>query len=280
LTEKTEDDDLKIPPFEPAPKVEEPTDDAITALKAQIDEEKRLRVAAEQRLNVSVQEAHRAKLDAGDSQLQLVNTAIDTVEAQQTTLEAAHEEALRSSDFAAATQLQREMSRNEAKLLQLRNGKAAMEAAPKPEAPKQIQLDPVEALANQLTPRSAAWVRSHPECARDPKLYSKMLAAHNLAMADGIAPDSDEYFQSVESVVFKKAPAPKEDADDTGAEDPMKDTARRAAPPPAAPASRGSSNGRSVTLTAAQREAAEIAGMTEEEYAKSAKLLKAEGRIH
>ena len=279
MTDKTEDEvKLEIPPFEPAPKAEEP-DPAVAALKKQLDDERSLRVAAEQRANASVQEAHKAKLDAGDSQLQLVNTAIDTVEGNQLAMKGAYAEAMRNSDFDAAAEIQATMADNAAKLLQLRNGKAAMEAAPKPEAPRPIQTDPVEALANQLTPRSAAWVRAHPECARDPKLYSKMIAAHNLAMADGIQPDSDEYFQSVESVVFKKAPAPKEDVDDTGAEDPMKDTARRAAPPPAAPASRGQSNGRSATLTAAQREAAEIAGMTEEEYGRSVKLLKAEGRM-
>jgi hypothetical protein len=282
VAEKVEDelDAGGIPPFEPAPKVEEPAEDpAIAALKAQIDEERRLRHAAEQRANTSVQEAHKAKLDAGDSQLQLVNTAIDTVESNQTAMKGAYAEAMRNGDFDAAAEIQATMADNSAKLLQLRNGKAAMEAAPPPEAPKPIQTDPVEALASQLTPRSAAWVRAHPECARDPKLYQKMIAAHNLAVADGVTPDSDEYFQSVESVVFKRE-APKEDTDAAGADDPMKDTARRAAPPPAAPASRGQSNGRRVTLTAAQREAADIAGQSEEEYARNLGALKAEGRIH
>jgi hypothetical protein len=61
----------------------------------------------------------------------------------------------------------------------------------------------------------------------------------------------------------------------------MRDAAHRApaAPPPAAPVSRGD-NRNAVRLSAAQREAAELSGMTEQEYAKSVQALKAEGRLH
>ena len=188
--------------------------DPILELKAQLERERTSRIDAERRANESEQNAHKSKVEVADSQLQLVTTAIDRVKETSTQLKVALAEAMRAGDFDTAAEMQSQMSDNAAKLLQLENGKAAMEAQPKPQAPKPIQLDPVEALAAQLTPRSATWVRAHPECARDPKLYAKMIAAHNIAVADGIAPDSDEYFQTVESVVFKKAPEPAAAEDD------------------------------------------------------------------
>ena len=255
--------------------------DPILELKAQLERERTSRIDAERRANESEQNAHKSKVEVADSQLQLVTTAIDRVKETSTQIKVALAEAMRAGDFDAAAELQSQMSDNAAKLLQLENGKAAMEAQPKPQAPKPIQLDPVEALAAQLTPRSATWVRAHPECARDPKLYAKMIAAHNIAVADGIAPDSDEYFQTVESVVFKKAPEPAPAEDD---DDPMASAAKiapaRQAAPPAAPVSRGTPNGRGVRLSPAEREAAEMAGMTEQEYAAAREHLKREGRIH
>ena len=255
--------------------------DPILELKAQLERERTSRIDAERRANESEQKAHKSKIEVADSQLQLVTTAIDRVKETSTQIKVALAEAMRAGDFDAAAELQSQMSDNAAKLLQLENGKAAMEAQPKPQAPKPIQLDPVEALAAQLTPRSATWVRAHPECARDPKLYAKMIAAHNIAVADGIAPDSDEYFQTVESVVFKKAPEPAPAEDD---DDPMASAAKiapaRQAAPPAAPVSRGTPNGRGVRLSPAEREAAEMAGMTEQEYAAAREHLKREGRIH
>ncbi len=275
MADKEEEDLLKqIPPFNPEP----PKEDPVAALKTQLDGERAARVAAERRANELDQVAHKARVDAGATELQMIITAIEMVRSNQITLKTAYAEALRVGDFEAAAEIQNDMATNAAKSLQLENGKAAMEAAPKPEPPKPI-VDPVEALANQLTPRSAAWVRAHPDYVRNAALNRKMIAAHEMTVADGIQEDTDEYFKSVEALLFKKtAPAVVEEDSQS---DPTKEAAQRApaAPPPAAPASRGSGNGRGHTLTAAQREAAQIAGQTEEEYARNVQLLKAEGRM-
>ena len=265
----------------PPPPLAPETPDPILELKAQLESERAARADAERRANEAAKTAHQAQIETADNQMQLVNTAIDRVKEQSVHLKASYVEALRDGNFEAAAEIQSDMSTNAAKLLQLENGKAAMEAQPKPKAPEPAPLDPVEALAAQLTPRSAAWVRAHPECARDQKLYQKMLAAHNIAIADGITPDSDEYFQSVEATVFKKAP-PAAAADDD-ADDPMA-VAAKAAParsvaPPAAPVSRGSSS-RSIRLTPQEREAAEMSGMTEEAYAAAKADMIRSGRMH
>jgi hypothetical protein len=131
---------------------------------------------------------------------------------------------------------------------------------------------PVEELARRLTPRSADWVRAHPECATNPRMFQKMIAAHNLAVADGLQADTDDYFAFVEQTVgYQPRRAAPEQQDD----DPMAYSAQvtsRRSSPPAAPVSRSPMNGdgrsqvRGFRLSSSEKEAAEIAHMTEEEY--------------
>jgi hypothetical protein len=153
----------------------------------------------------------------------------------------------------------------------LEDGKKAMATRPK-QAPQPVQTDPVEALAGQLSAngghRSADWVRAHPEFARDARQYQRMIAAHNLAVADGAAVETDAYFAAVESILglTKAAPA---------AEDPP----TRRSPPPAAPVGRPE-NPRAVRLSAEEVEMASMMGMTNEEWAKNKQALRAEGRLH
>jgi hypothetical protein len=178
-------------------------------------------------------------------------------------------------DFARATEIQSEMSANSAKLLQLENGRQAMENAPRQPEPQMPPTDPVEDFASRLSPRSADWVRKHPEFVRDQRLNAKMIAAHNLAVADGIPTDTDEYFEAIEETLKV---TPKNDTDDQYA---AKAVRRRDAAPAAAPANRGGQSASSnvVRLSAAEREMAEMMGMKPEDYAKNKVALKKEGKI-
>jgi hypothetical protein len=274
----------------PVEKHEPPTPDPIAELKAQLAREQSARADAEKRANELAQAAHTSQNEVADSQLQLVNSAIDRVKENRSLIKSAKTQAMAAGDWDAVAELDEQLADDAARLLQLENGKAAMEAQPKPQAPQPIRTmaqDPVEALASQLTPRSAAWVRAHPECARDPKLYAKMIAAHNLAVANDVEPDSDEYFQTVEQTIYNKKPATNVETTDDD-DDPMA-AAAKAVPartaPPAAPVSRGNANSRSMRLTAEEREVAASNHQTEEEYAKAkADLIKegryGQGRIH
>jgi len=279
----TEDDDITLelaPEEEPeaveAPQEEEPA--YITELKRQLSEEKAARIRAEQQVHQANRETHRAKSEVDDTNLQLVVNAIDTVNRDIELLSQAHTYALQSGDFDRATKIQREMSANEAKLLQLNNGKEALENAPRQPEPQMAPLDPVEDLASRLSPRSADWVRKHPEFVRDQRLNAKMIAAHNLAVADGIPTDTDEYFDAIEETL-KVTPKPAQnDTDDQYA---AKAVRRRDAAPAAAPANRGGQSASSnvVRLSAAEREMAEMMGMKPEDYAKNKVALKKEGKI-
>jgi hypothetical protein len=280
--DKTEEkDDVKVVHAEESSsKTEIAGEEGVEELKRRLEEERRLRVEAEKRAREYAQRETSARNEVQDSNLTLVTNAIETVKQNNSILKANYRDAMSVGDFDKAAEIQEALSSNSAKLLQLEQGKQALESMPKhqPEVPA----DPVEALASQLSPRSADWIRRNPQCATDQRLFQKMLAAHNLAMADGIVPDSDEYFEFVESTInLRKAPARK--ADPVADEDPMaaaaKPTQRRTSPP-AAPVTRGENRSNVVRLTSQEREMAQMMGMTDKEYATHKLALQKAGKMN
>lgn len=273
-----EEVELELPETEEPETPEPPEPEYVTELKRQIETERAARQAAEQKLHQAAKDVHRSRAEVEDTNLQLVVNAIDTVSRDIELLSQAHTFALQNGDFDRATKLQREMSANEAKLLQLENGRDAMQNAPRQPEPVMTPSDPVEAFASQLSPKSADWVRRHPEFVRDQRLNAKMIAAHNLAVADGIPTDSEEYFASIEETLKIKPSAARSETDDSFS---AKVVQRRDAAPPAAPANRGGQSRSSnvVRLSSAQIEMAEMMGMDPKEYAKNMMALKKEGKI-
>lgn len=276
----TEDDEIELEleqeELPEVPENEEP--EFVKDLKAQLAAEKAARAAAEQKLHQAAREVHHARSEVDDTNLQLVVNAIDTVNRDIDLLKQAHTYAMQNGDFARATEIQSEMSANAAKLLQLENGRQAMESAPRKPEPVAPPADPVEAFASQLSRRSADWVRQHPEFVTDPRMNAKMIAAHNLAVADGIPTDTDEYFEAIEQTLKVAPKAAKTETDDQYA---AKVVRRRDAAPAAAPSNRGNQSASTnvVRLSAAQREMAEMMGMKPEEYAKNLVALKKEGKM-
>jgi len=259
----------------------DPVDNTLDTLKAQLDEERKARQEAQRRASEAEYSAYEAKGEVQDTSLHLVSNAIDTVIQNNNILKANYRDAMAMGDFDTAADIQSEMSSNAAKLLQLEQGKQALENQPRQPAPTPYVADPVEALASQLSPRSADWVRRNPQFATDPRLYQKMLAAHNLAMADDIPADSDDYFAAIEDTLRIRRQDNSDDYDAMA--DAAKPTQRRSAPP-AAPVSRSGGGGGSkpnrVTLTAAEREMASMMGMTPEEYGRNKLTLQKEGKLN
>lgn len=281
-TAKTDEkDDIKVVKAEETPaKTEIAGEEGVEELRRRLESERQLRIEAEKRAREYAQRESNARNEVQDSNLTLVTNAIETVKQNNSILKANYREAMSVGDFDKAAEIQEALSSNAAKLLQLEQGKQALESMPKqqPQAP----VDPVEALASQLTPRSAAWVRRNPECVTDQRLFQKMIAAHNLAVADGIEPDSDEYFEFVESTINLKKTAPKRmdpvaDADPTAAA--AKPMQRRTSPP-AAPVTRGGERSNVVRLTAQEREMAQMMGMSDKEYATHKLALQKEGKLN
>ena len=255
-------------------------EEGINDLKMKLEQERSGRIEAERQARRATEVAVEAKNEVQDTNLHLVKNAIDTVKRNNDILKYNYSEAMAVGDYTKAAEIQEGMSMNTSKLMELERGRSHMESAPKYEVPQQQRpSDPVEALASQLSPRSADWVRRNPQCVTDPRMYQKMVAAHNLAMADGYQADSDDYFGFVEDTlrISKRV--------DIGDDDPMsasaKVTQRRS--PPAAPVSRSGTGTGSrpnvVRLTKAEAETAKDLGMTEQDYARNKLLLQKEGRL-
>lgn len=254
---------VETPPVVAKPEIlpEEGLEKLKADLEAERAEKEALRqgkLEAEAAANQSAQREHAARTETQESQLSTVTAAISNLEQASGILKSNYSAALQAQDFDAAAEINDQLAEAKANLIVLRQGKQNLEAAPKPQVQQyQPQVDPVEALCSQLQPKSAAWVRQHPECARDPALLRKMGAAHELAVAEHPV-ESDGYFARVEELMGYK----------TG--EPIEQPQRRAAPS-AAPVSRsGTANGSRpnvIRLTAAQREAAADSGLTDKEYA-------------
>jgi len=276
----------KEPEIEPKSEIE--PDEGIQDLKLKLETERQARYEAEKQARMAEERAYRASTDVHDSNLQLVRNAIETVKVTSDNLKRAYSEALSVGDYEKSAEIQEAMSLNAARLMELERGRVAMENAPPPSAPAPQQpIDPVEALASQLSPRSGDWLRRNPQCATDPRLYQKMVAAHNLAVADGYAPDSNDYFDFIEDTLKinrrQTSQSPRtQTEDDEPLSSASKPVQRRSAPP-AAPVSRaGTPTGQrpnQVRLTRQEAETARDLGMSEEEYARNKMLLQKEGRL-
>ena len=136
-------------------------DDGIAELKKKLDEERLGRADAEKRAHEAAQREFKARGDVDDTNLALVNTAIETVKGNMTGLKANYAQLAAAGEWEKAADVQALMATSAAKLLQLENGKEALANRPKQQAPQVASA--VERFAQTRTPRSAAWVRSHPQ---------------------------------------------------------------------------------------------------------------------
>lgn len=264
-------------------------EDAVAKLEKSLADERTLRLAAESRANEASKAEAKARGETQETQIDFVKGAIARTTSEGDALEQKYAEAAAAGDWLAAGKIQRQMGKNEAELLQLQSGLKRLEAEPKP-VPR-AAADPVEAAVQGMTPKSAAWVRAHPEFIHDQRKYNMMIAAHNMAIAQGHKADEPGYFQSIETqlgVTPAQAAARQDPADtplpgENAVTEAAKPSGGRNGAAPAAPVSRSAAptgkNGRTMTLTPQQVEMAAHMGMTNEEYAFQVLKLKEEGRL-
>ena len=250
--------------------------EGIEELRAKLAESEQRRIAAESRAAGAGRSAEEVQRN---SHLLTINGALEVLASQMSGHKAAYSAAMAAGDFDQAADIQEKMASNAAERRELMNGKAYIETrGPATGAPAPSS-DRLEAIANGLTPKSAAWVRAHPEFARDEDKTNLMIAAHYKALAAKLPNESPEYFAFVEKELgighSDRRPAP------NGADTVEVDTSapalsaaaapaqRRDTQPSAAPASRGTGSKRVIRLTPQEVEAAKISGMSNEEYARN-----------
>lgn len=235
-------------------------DDPISDLKGQFEQLKgtlnnttqRL-VGAERELDTTRQELANTKKEVTTSQLDTVVTGLQAAEADGNAAEKDYVSAFEAGDAAAMARAQRKMAAAETRIARLKEAEGDLkdQAAAKPavrqETRQQPSHDPVETFTKGMSSKSAAWIRSHPDCVTDPKKNARMLAAHNLAMADDIPVDSDDYFARIEAGI---TPAKVQQQ-----EQPNKVNIRPSAPVAPAGNASGGMNGGGQTVKLSQREA-------------------------
>lgn len=278
--------DPATPVVEPADdqapaKVSLKPEDGLAKLQKQLDDEKIARADADRRASEASAAEVAARTDSQTNRLHLVTTALDSKKQASALLKAKYIEARTANDMDAEFEIQQDMSKIAAEIIQLEAGKKALEQQPKPTA--RPTTDPVAQFTANMSPQSAAWIRSHPEYVHDNKLNRKMIRAHEDALDEGIREDTPAYFESIERQLgitkdIKLDPP----ADDNAMSDAAA-PARRAAPA-SAPVTR-SGNGAGaranvVTLTRDEVEIAEMTGQTAEEFARNKMALKKEGRLN
>lgn len=188
-------------------------DDPIQDLKSQFDTLKgtlsqttqRL-VGAERQLVDQGQELAAARKEVTSSQLDTVLTGLQAAESEATAAEQAYITAAEAGDYSAQARAQRRIGAAEAKIARLKEAEGDLkdQAVAKPARQEARQQDPVEQFTAGMSEKSAAWVRAHSDCVTNPKQTARMMAAHNLAIADDIPVDSDEYFSRIEAGIATK----------------------------------------------------------------------------
>lgn len=275
-----QEDEIQIVEAPEEPKIEEKpqlsVEAGIDALKTQLEEERRAREAAERRAKEAMEQASAAKNDAADSNMKMIDNALETLKRNQEILKQNLRDAVAMGDADAQADIMMSLNKTDNDLREVQRGKQQYETTVKRSA-----ADPVEALASQLTPRSAEWIRAHPEAVHDPVMNRKLRRAHEDAIDDGLVADSDEYFSYVENRLNVRKPVQQQEA--ALSEASTSTAGRRAAAPPAAPVSRSGTGtgGRPnvVTLTRAEQEAARDMGMTPKEYAENKMALVRAGKL-
>jgi len=275
------------PKAEPKPKRERPEpkaepkadDEAVEALRAQIkrlEEERNLERTAREQAQAEAarqrQEAEAATNKAGQSEKEMILSAVDNAKTRADNLKREMRLASENGEHERLAELQMQAAETAARKLQYEDRLAdyeAKEKAPKPE-PKRVEpSDPFEARIQTLSEPSKNWLRQHRECVTDEEMNAKVVWADRAAKKAGTRADTPEYFAYLDKAMGY---AKEDEADDDGEEVEVEAPVARKSS--AAPVSRRSSpdpktgyigNGQ-YQLTRAEVEMAEAWGMTPSEY--------------
>ena len=202
-------------------------EDPVEDLKSQFATMTARATTAEQTAQQVARDLHETRQQLQNVQTEVVTSQTETLESgiaaadtEASAAEQAYAQAFEAGDGPAMARAQRAIAAAESRKGRLTEAledlKEEIKTKPAqrqdaPQRPRPATQDPIEAFASNLTPKSAAWIRKHPEAVTDQKKNARMLAAHNLAVADDIAIESPEYFRRVEEAIGAKTVVKKVD---------------------------------------------------------------------
>lgn len=167
------------------------------------------RSAAQREAQESRGKATEFEATAFSAQYDSVVNALGLAQQEADKLASEQEAAMSDGDFKKATELNVKIGRQMARVVQLEDGKAALDVQrqaraaepPTKAAPQQAQRtenEQREAYLATQRPKTAAWMRAHPAYFDDIPLQQKVIGGHYLAVEQGLVPESDDYFKFVE----------------------------------------------------------------------------------
>ena len=222
-TKKVPDEPEIVVSDEPEPELEAKKpevspEEGIQAMKQRLEASEKARFEAERRARDASERANKASSETKDANYQLIVNAIETVKGRADAIKQAYANAMASGDFDKAAQLQEALAVNAQQLSELKRGKKAMKADMEKE-PQKAEIERssepmIDQLARQVSPRSASWIRENRDALDNDRMIRRMFRAHEDAVDEGIAADSEEYFSFIEGRLGlsqraqEEAPAP------------------------------------------------------------------------
>ena len=173
----------------------------------------------------------------------------------------AYKQAYESGESDAVLEAQEKLTNAKIKSDRLANFK--LPALQETETPVPSQPEPAPAV--QVDERAADWQKANSWFGTDDEMTSFALGLHNKLVKQGVSPQSDEYYESINARMRQVFPDNFEDAAEPKAEEPK----RKANV--VAPATRSTAP-KKVTLTKTQVQIAKRLGLTPQQYAKQVAL--------
>lgn len=232
LVEIDEGEDTTSTTAKSTPQTDTKSDsDAVEIVRAQVKEfeaklqtERKEKEEARRRAEIAERQAREAQTKVAQSELDVVSSSIMAVESERDAIRRELKDAMERGDVDGTVTANERLAEVTTTLKQLKEGKENLEKT-RSETPV-TSADPVESYISKFSPRSQEYLRQHQDLVTDASKNKKLIAAHYEAEAEGLAPDSDQYFAFIDQ---------KLGFSDDGA--PQKQSSRRATP--AAPVSRG-----------------------------------------
>jgi len=278
-----------------------PEDEGVLELKRQLANQQSMTARAAQVAQAEHQRRIQAERGLTQSNVQMVDAAIEAAKRDSEQARAYFQGALDRGDHKGASEAQVLLSDARANLLRLMEMREGVVAeaqqqpqqqpqprqAPQPQRqyadPAQLMQANVQNLSGHLDrtgfPKSAAWIRSHPEMVKDQTAINAVDGAHSFAVNTlKLIPETDAYFDKIEELLG--AGEDRQMTQTRQGQRQMGQLQRNMAAPARAEAPSlrtGRTRGTAVALTARQREhARDVLGMSDDEYA--AELLDAQSR--
>ena len=191
-------------------------EDARRAAEATALSERQGREAAQR---LAEQRAHEAKTyreQAENHELTIITSGIETASRELETYQDEYARLMEAGEFVKASSINTKVAKAAAALDRLEDAKLSYESGARKTAPQAAEPQPAaqsafEQYVSGFAPQAQAWLRAHPDCVPsnvggDPTKNAKMMAGHYDAMARNIAPNSEEYFRTIEEHTGHRQP--------------------------------------------------------------------------